>query len=78
MHVVRKWFAAPKSASPVLMLPVANRGSFLSSLLIQSQFHGREIHSVNFVSSAHVCKDQIHSISWIATGAEDGVVRVVR
>eukprot|EP00250_Pteridium_aquilinum_P022674 c2553_g1_i1 orf=96-4151(+) len=78
IHVFQKWFVAPKAASPVSMLPVANRSSFLSSLLIRSQFHGREIHSVNLVSSTHICKDQIHSTSWIATGAEDGVVRIMR
>jgi WD40 repeat protein len=42
---------------------------------LQVQFHGREIHSVHFISTVQL---SLTSISWIATGAEDGTVRITR
>lgn len=47
------------------------------------QFHGREIHSLCFISTQSSCStDENHRLatesSWIATGCEDGTVRLTR
>lgn len=41
---------------------------------LHGQFHGREIHSVHFIPSSN----RQHLTEWIATGAEDGAVRISR
>ena len=68
------------ASSPASTLPIASNSSFLSSLLLQSQFHGREVHSVNIISSRNGSRSEsgIHPVSWVITGAEDGVVRIMR
>ncbi|KAH7404369.1 hypothetical protein KP509_15G022100 [Ceratopteris richardii] len=76
IHLLRRWFVTPNVPFPLLYL--ANRSSLLSSFLLQSQFHGREVHSVNFISTDEVSTGQVPPTSWIATGAEDGVVRIMR
>ncbi|KAI5063151.1 hypothetical protein GOP47_0021698 [Adiantum capillus-veneris] len=78
IHVLRKWFEVPKVSSPLLSLPMANRRVLLSSLFLQPQFHGREVHSVKFITNALVSEDHKFSTSWITTGGEDGVVRILR
>lgn len=46
---------------------------------LHGQFHGREIHSVHFISSGMgSCFDKPECCSWIATGSEDGAVRITR
>lgn len=46
---------------------------------LHSQFHGREIHSVHFISSGmRSFFDKPDCCSWIATGSEDGAVRITR
>ncbi|KAH7404388.1 hypothetical protein KP509_15G022600 [Ceratopteris richardii] len=76
IHLLRRWFVTPNVPFPLLYL--ANRSSLLSSFLLQSQFHGREVHSVNFISTDEVSTGQVPPTSWIATGAEDGVVEIMR
>ncbi|KAH9318915.1 hypothetical protein KI387_020684, partial [Taxus chinensis] len=49
---------------------------------LHTQFHGREIHSVHFIpmpdSLFNHLNDCPPKISWIATGSEDGTVRLTR
>ncbi|XP_024044008.1 uncharacterized protein LOC18048806 isoform X3 [Citrus clementina] len=50
---------------------------------LHMQFHGREIHTLCFVSEnfqvgANVKKSALNKSSWIATGCEDGTVRLTR
>ncbi len=46
---------------------------------LHGQFHGREIHSVHFVSAGNIpATSSQHARKWIATGAEDGAVRISR
>lgn len=45
---------------------------------LHGQFHGREIHSVHFVSAGNIPVTSQHGTKWIATGAEDGAVRISR
>jgi len=46
---------------------------------LHGQFHGREIHSVHFVSAGVIpVTSSQHVTKWIATGAEDGAVRICR
>ncbi|MCO5580983.1 hypothetical protein L7F22_034858 [Adiantum nelumboides] len=78
IRVFRNWFVAPEISSPLLSLPMANRRVLLSSFFLQPQFHGREVHSVKFIASARVSEDNKLSASWITTGGEDGVVRLLR
>ncbi|KAL2935082.1 WD repeat-containing protein 6 [Bienertia sinuspersici] len=43
------------------------------------QFHGREIHSLRFVPGDECAPNDLHpKSSWIATGCEDGTVRLTR
>lgn len=47
------------------------------------QFHGREIHSLCFISGHPLCSsDENQGLatesSWVATGCEDGTVRLTR
>lgn len=51
--------------------------------VLHTQFHGREIHSVHFVPvpTSLILGQNIQNypkISWIATGSEDGTVRITR
>lgn len=51
--------------------------------VLHTQFHGREIHSVHFIPlpNSLILGQGIQSypkISWIATGSEDGTVRITR
>ncbi|GLJ20918.1 hypothetical protein SUGI_0381750 [Cryptomeria japonica] len=55
----------------------------LSPQSLHTQFHGREIHSVHFIPmlSSLFCSQNNLSCpktSWIATGSEDGTVRITR
>ena len=46
---------------------------------LHGQFHGREIHSVHFVPAGNIrLTSSPHARKWIATGAEDGAVRISR
>jgi hypothetical protein len=46
---------------------------------LHGQFHGREIHSVHFVPAGNIqVTSGQHVRKWIATGAEDGAVRISR
>lgn len=46
---------------------------------LHGQFHGREIHSVHFVPAGNIpVRSGQHVRKWIATGAEDGAVRISR
>lgn len=46
---------------------------------LHGQFHGREIHSVHFVPAGNIpVTSGQHARKWIATGAEDGAVRISR
>lgn len=46
---------------------------------LHGQFHGREIHSVHFVPAGNIpVTSSQHGTKWIATGAEDGAVRISR
>lgn len=47
------------------------------------QFHGREIHSLCFISGHSSCSSDenqawVSESSWVATGCEDGTVRLTR
>lgn len=48
---------------------------------LHMQFHGREIHSLCFISEDMLLRDNykhalVSKSSWIATGCEDGTVRL--
>ncbi|KAL3652969.1 hypothetical protein CASFOL_002650 [Castilleja foliolosa] len=50
---------------------------------VHLQFHGREIHSLCFISGRTVCSSDVNQelgseSSWVATGCEDGTVRLTR
>ncbi|XP_051118553.1 uncharacterized protein LOC127242882 isoform X2 [Andrographis paniculata] len=62
-------------------VPGTGRKIYPQNLHLQS--HGREIHSLCFINKFFVCnsyKDQdlVPESSWIATGSEDGSVRLIR
>lgn len=62
-------------------MPKTNRKIYPRNLHLQ--FHGREIHSLCFISTQSSCStDESHRLatesSWIATGCEDGTVRLTR
>lgn len=81
MH--RKWDTLPVVLDePEEKGHVSTAERRLTSLLPQSlrgHFHGREIHSVQFIPAI---EDPLSkggpSINWVATGAEDGAVRITR
>ncbi|KAK6118147.1 hypothetical protein DH2020_048131 [Rehmannia glutinosa] len=50
---------------------------------VHLQFHGREIHSLCFISGRSFCssdenQELVSKCSWVATGCEDGTVRLTR
>jgi hypothetical protein len=69
IHVKRNWSDLPA------MLDADRHPKKILSTGLQVQFHGREIHSVHFISTVQL---SLTPISWIATGAEDGTVRITR
>ncbi|KAF8401230.1 hypothetical protein HHK36_012160 [Tetracentron sinense] len=69
IHIHRHW------------TPVGERKLF--PRVLHMQFHGREVHSLRFVSegsqfNAHKSASVFTRLSWIATGCEDGTVRLTR
>lgn len=84
IHVHRNWANVPLLPDSMDITKDDNPNSIqkLISQLPQSlhgQFHGREIHSVQFVPAGNtsMSSDQ-HLRKWIATGSEDGAVRISR
>ncbi|KAJ4956703.1 hypothetical protein NE237_013486 [Protea cynaroides] len=59
-----------------LWVPVGERKLFPQVLHIQ--YHGKEIHSLCFVSGGSHLSANVAKYSWIATGCEDGTVRLTR
>lgn len=62
-------------------MPENNRKIYPQNLHLQ--FHGREIHSLCFIHGQSLCsEDENHGLadesSWLATGCEDGTVRLTR
>ncbi|XP_058076183.1 uncharacterized protein LOC131224801 isoform X2 [Magnolia sinica] len=62
-----------------LWVPVSDRKLF--PLFLHMQYHGREIHSLCFVSvglqkNPNTESNCFHELSWVATGCEDGTVRL--
>ncbi|XP_077240486.1 transducin family protein / WD-40 repeat family protein isoform X2 [Tasmannia lanceolata] len=65
-----------------LWVPAASERRIFPQVL-HTQYHGREIHSLCFVSSGlqlnpYKSSDPFLGLSWIATGCEDGSVRLTR
>lgn len=56
-----------------LWVPVHERQLFPK--VLHMQYHGREVHSLCFISS---CFSRKNYDAWIATGCEDGTVRLTR
>ncbi|KAJ7565067.1 hypothetical protein O6H91_02G046200 [Diphasiastrum complanatum] len=82
IHVHRRWTCYPLSRiSPYLVEKIDQTQSintiFPSQQVLQKQFHGKEIHCVQFVPVQNICSSA-SSASWIATGSEDGTVRITR
>ncbi|XP_042476563.1 uncharacterized protein LOC122058127 isoform X2 [Macadamia integrifolia] len=59
-----------------LWVPIGERKLFPQVLHIQ--YHGKEIHSLCFVSGGSNLSAKVAKYSWIATGCEDGTVRLAR
>ncbi|XP_043725320.1 uncharacterized protein LOC122671907 isoform X2 [Telopea speciosissima] len=59
-----------------LWVPIGERKLFPQVLHIQ--YHGKEIHSLCFVSGGSHLSAKVAKYSWIATGCEDGTVRLTR
>ncbi|KAJ8899021.1 hypothetical protein K2173_008844 [Erythroxylum novogranatense] len=60
---------------------VSEREGKIFPLNLHIQFHGREMHSLCFVSESLFLEEDgkhgsVHKTSWIATGCEDGTVRL--
>ncbi|XP_042410998.1 WD repeat-containing protein 6-like isoform X1 [Zingiber officinale] len=63
VHVHRVWVVAKEKLFPKVL---------------HMQYHGREIHSLSFISAVHLSTRNKGGHSWIATGCEDGSLRLAR